>query len=85
MEYKVNTSLNVGDKLYTLTERGTILQHHVSKIEFKGTIEDDCNYCVLYYIDDSFDRYVGKLNANEITERYFLGKKDIVKRIMDQL
>jgi hypothetical protein len=85
MEYKVNTSLNVGDKLYKLTERGTILQHYVSTIEFEGTIENDCNYHVLYCIYNSFDKFVCKLKYNEITDLYFLNKKDIVKRVMDQL
>lgn len=96
MEYKVNTSFNIGDKLYSLTDRGTILEYYISKIDFTGvvncdhdldanhTIHDyDLNIC--YSISNSSNKIITRLSASKITERYFINKKDIVKHIMDQL
>lgn len=96
MEYKVNTSFNIGDKLYSLNNRGTILEYHISKIDFRGVVNCDhdlnanhtiCDYDlnINYTITNSSNKTIVKLTANEITERYFTSKKDIVKRITDQL
>lgn len=38
MEYKVNTSFNVGDKLYSLCSNGDINTFHISKIKITGEL-----------------------------------------------
>lgn len=85
MEYKVNTSFNIGDKLYSLTDRGTILEYYISKIDFTGVVKDDYDLNICYSISNSSNKIITRLSASKIIERYFINKKDIVKHIMDQL
>lgn len=85
MEYKVNTSFNIGDKLYSLTDRGTILEYHISKIDFTGVVKDDYDLNICYSISNSSNKIITRLSASKINERYFTSKKDVVKRVMEQL
>lgn len=85
MEYKVNTSFNIGDKLYSLNSKGTILEYHISKIDFTGTVKDDYDLDIRYTIANSLNKTITRLSAYAIAEHYFTSKKDIVKYITDQL
>ena len=86
MEYKVNTSFNVGDKLYSLCSNGDINTFHISKIKITGEINDECiKTNAIYHVANLSNFVIATIDETELRKRFFTDKKEIVKYVMDQL
>lgn len=90
MEYKVNTSFNVGDKLYSLCSNGDINTYYISKIKITGEITGEINdeyikTTAIYHVADPSNFVIATINETELRKRFFTDKKEIVKYITDQL
>lgn len=85
MEINLNTTYNVGDRLYALNSKGEILNYYISKIIYEGKITDINSFLIRYDIVNSKGSKIATITSDEITDRFFIDKKDIVKHIVEQL
>lgn len=86
MEYTFNTTYNVGTKLYKLNNLGDILSYSIYKINLDFTDDGETDKLNVWYdLINMAGQKRNHVDADTIEKEYYLNKKDIIKRLMEQL
>lgn len=91
MEQKVEITcpISVGDSLYRLDKNGNIIKETVRKIEIRtNSYKNNPTDRTIGFEEDTnimFSTYNNRYGLHQLGEELFLDKKDILKKITEQL